>query len=49
MSLTFKESLINARPGAATLNSYVCKQNVACNVDIKIKKNMFKRHVKFMI
>ena len=33
MTLTLKESFINALSGAATLKSYVHKQNAACNAD----------------
>ena len=34
MTLTLKERFINARPGTAALNSYVHKQNAACNADM---------------
>ena len=40
MTLTLKESFINAWPGAATLNSYVSKQNAACNADTLNKKHV---------
>ena len=33
LTLTLKESFINAWLGTATLNSYVHKQNVTCNAD----------------
>ena len=33
MTLTLKESFINAWSKAATLNSYDRKQNAACNAD----------------
>ena len=46
MTLALKECFINAWSGAAKLNSYVRKQNVACNADRK-KKNHVRTPLEF--